>query len=96
MVMVMCNGGMCVCDGVSVMCVYAMLLCWLYSSTSSSAGTPSPVDPYDSYFRVRLICIMLDTCGQYFDRGSSKKRLDSFLVFFQVQSSRTKRVTSSA
>ena len=60
-------------------------------STSSSAGTPSPVDPYDSYFRVRLICIMLDTCGQYFDRGSSKKRLDSFLVFFQVQSSRTER-----
>ena len=26
---------------------------------------------------------MLDTCGQYFDRGSSRKRLDAFLVYFQ-------------
>lgn len=46
-------------------------------------GTPSLLDPYDSYFRVRLVCILLDTCGQYFDRGSSRKRLDSFLVYFQ-------------
>ena len=27
---------------------------------------------------------MLDTCGQYFDRGSGKKKLDAFLVFFQA------------
>lgn len=46
-------------------------------------GSPSPLDPYDSYFRVRLICVLLDSCGQYFDRGSSKKKLDIFLVFFQ-------------
>ena len=41
------------------------------------------LDPFDSYYRVRLVCILLDTCGQYFDRGSSKKRLDAFLVYFQ-------------
>ena len=34
--------------------------------------------------RVRLTCVLLDTCGQYFDRGSSKKKLDCFLVYFQV------------
>ena len=46
-------------------------------------GRPSPLDPQDSYFRVRLVCILLDTCGHYFDHGSTKKKLDAFLVFFQ-------------
>jgi len=32
---------------------------------------------------MRLVCTLLDTCGQYFDRGSSKKKLDRFLVYFQ-------------
>eukprot|EP00731_Ephydatia_muelleri_P032492 Em0024g36a len=26
---------------------------------------------------------VVDSCGQYFDRGSSKKKLDTFLIFFQ-------------
>ena len=42
------------------------------------------LDPCDNFFRVRLVCIMLDTCGQYFDRGNTKKKLDCFLVYFQV------------
>ena len=46
-------------------------------------GRPSPLDPQDSYFRVRLVCVLLDTCGHYFDHGSTKKKLDTFLVFFQ-------------
>ncbi|CAI8037046.1 Regulator of nonsense transcripts 2 [Geodia barretti] len=46
-------------------------------------GSPSPLDPYDNYFRVRLVCTLLDTCGQYFDRGSGKRKMDCFLVFFQ-------------
>ena len=49
-----------------------------------SAGSPSVLDPYDSYFRARLVCVLLDTCGMYFDHGSAKKKLDTFLVFFQV------------
>eukprot|EP00731_Ephydatia_muelleri_P002411 Em0001g2411a len=49
----------------------------------SADGSPTALDPYDSYFRVRLVCVLLDSCGQYFDRGSSKKKLDTFLVFFQ-------------
>ncbi|XP_051976822.1 LOW QUALITY PROTEIN: regulator of nonsense transcripts 2-like [Xyrauchen texanus] len=45
--------------------------------------TPSPLDPPENLFRIRLVCTLLDTCGQYFDRGSSKKKLDCFLIYFQ-------------
>ncbi|XP_065910313.1 regulator of nonsense transcripts 2-like isoform X2 [Dysidea avara] len=48
-----------------------------------SDGTSQQLDPVDSYSRARLVCILLDTCGQYFEHGSSKKKLDYFLVFFQ-------------
>ena len=54
---------------------------WLFT-----LGTSLPLDPVDSYSRARLVCILLDTCGQYFEHGSSKKKLDNFLVFFQVMS----------
>ncbi|KAG6916674.1 hypothetical protein DXG01_005898 [Tephrocybe rancida] len=44
---------------------------------------PVPLDMPDDFFRVRLVCVLLDTCGMCFDRGTQKKKLDSFLVFFQ-------------
>ncbi|TFY82343.1 hypothetical protein EWM64_g1662 [Hericium alpestre] len=44
---------------------------------------PCPVDMPDDFFRVRLVCVLLDTCGMCFDRGSQKKKLDAFLTFFQ-------------
>ena len=43
-----------------------------------------PLDLPDDFFRVRLICVLLDTCGMCFDRGTQKKKLDNFLTFFQV------------
>lgn len=43
----------------------------------------SPLDPPEHLFRIRLTCVLLDTCGQYFNGGSSKKKLDYFLIFFQ-------------
>ncbi|OAP55447.1 hypothetical protein AYL99_10420 [Fonsecaea erecta] len=51
-------------------------------------GTPQPggftlFDPPDEFFRIRLVCTLLDTCGICFDRGSSRKKLDFFLTFFQ-------------
>ena len=46
-------------------------------------GRTSPLDQPDDFFRIRLVCTMLDTCGMCFDRGSSRKKLDFFLVFFQ-------------
>ncbi|XP_058806384.1 regulator of nonsense transcripts 2 [Phymastichus coffea] len=46
-------------------------------------SVPSPLDPPEHLFRIRLVCTLLETCGQYFNGGSSKKKLDYFLVFFQ-------------
>ena len=54
-------------------------LCDLFSDSLLS-----PLDPPEHLFRIRLACVLLETCGQYFDRGSSKKKLDCFLVYFQV------------
>lgn len=53
-------------------------------------GTPlpgklNPLDLPDDFFRIRLACTLLDTCGHCFDRGSAKKKLDFFLTFFQVR-----------
>jgi hypothetical protein len=30
-------------------------------------------------------CALLDTCGQYFNKGAARARLDRFLTFFQVR-----------
>jgi regulator of nonsense transcripts 2 len=43
----------------------------------------NPLDLPDDFFRIRLVCTLLDTCGICFDRGSSRKKLDFFLTFFQ-------------
>jgi regulator of nonsense transcripts 2 len=43
-----------------------------------------PLDMPDDFFGIRLVCVLLDTCGMCFDRGTQKKRLDNFLILFQV------------
>ncbi|XP_055529686.1 regulator of nonsense transcripts 2 [Wyeomyia smithii] len=50
---------------------------------SFSHEVPSDVDPPGSLFRLKLVCVLLDTCGQYFTSASSRKRMDYFLIFFQ-------------
>ncbi|CAO3569234.1 unnamed protein product [Mortierella alpina] len=50
----------------------------------ASPDRPSPIDAPHDCFRIRLICTLLDTCGMCFDHGSSKIKLDSFLVLFQM------------
>ena len=52
---------------------------------ANEATKPESLDPSDNFFRVRLVCVMLDTCGQYFDRGNTKKKLDCFLIYFMVE-----------
>ncbi|KAL6308040.1 transcription factor [Sparassis latifolia] len=44
---------------------------------------PCPIDMPDDFFRIRLVCVILDTCGMCFDRGTQLKKLDQFLAFFQ-------------
>lgn len=46
-------------------------------------GKVNVLDLPDDFFRIRLTCQLLDTCGHCFDRGSAKKKLDFFLKFFQ-------------
>ncbi|KAF9322104.1 hypothetical protein BG003_006949 [Podila horticola] len=50
----------------------------------ASPEKPSALDAPHDCFRVRLVCTLLDTCGMCFDHGSSKIKLDSFLVLFQM------------
>ena len=47
-------------------------------------GMLNPLDMPNDFFRIHLVCGLLDTCGLCFDRGSARKRLDQFLAYFQV------------
>ncbi|PLN79296.1 ARM repeat-containing protein [Aspergillus taichungensis] len=54
-----------------------------YEGGTPIPGRIQPLDLPDDFFRIRLVCTLLDTCGHCFDRGSAKKKLDFFLTFFQ-------------
>ena len=60
----------------------------LYSLISFGASlAPNEInyfDPPDHLLRIRLVCVILDTCGIYFNSGSSKKKLDYFCTYFQA------------
>lgn len=43
----------------------------------------SQLDSPDNLFRVKLVCDLLDTCGQYLSSGQEKKKLDCYMLFFQ-------------
>lgn len=42
-----------------------------------------PLDLPDDYFRIRLACALLETCGHCFEKGAAKKKLDFYLSFLQ-------------
>jgi regulator of nonsense transcripts 2 len=46
-------------------------------------GFYNPLDQSDDYFRIRLVCNLLESCGMYYDKGAAKKKLDFFLTYFQ-------------
>ncbi|KII92060.1 hypothetical protein PLICRDRAFT_50491 [Plicaturopsis crispa FD-325 SS-3] len=61
---------------------------WSLVTFGHPDGRPLPQQPCvldmpDDFFRIRLVCVLLDTCGMCFDRGTQKKKLDNFLTFFQ-------------
>jgi regulator of nonsense transcripts 2 len=39
------------------------------------------LDPPSNYFRIRLVCALLDTCGGYFTKGRARTRMDAFLPY---------------
>jgi len=55
-----------------------------YEGGRPKPGMINPMDLPNDFFRVHLVCALLDTCGDCFDRGSAKKKLDQFLALFQV------------
>ena len=61
---------------------YTLITFGINHDVGDSANSEA-LDPIDNFFRVRLVCVLLDTCGQYFDRGSTKKKLDCFLLYLQ-------------
>ncbi|KAM0313896.1 hypothetical protein ACHAO8_005142 [Botrytis cinerea] len=46
-------------------------------------GRTNPFDMPDDFFRIRLVAILLESCGVFFSRGAAGKKLDYFLSFFQ-------------
>ncbi|KAI5714096.1 hypothetical protein M8J76_010865 [Diaphorina citri] len=53
----------------------------------SHGNNPDPsllLDPPDNLFRIKLVCVLLETCGQYFSHGITRTKLDYFFVFFQA------------
>jgi len=61
--------------------LYAMITVGHY--TNDKGELVSKVDPPTDTYRVRLVCMLLDTCGIYFEQKHEKRRLHTFLVYFQ-------------
>ncbi|KAJ3066697.1 hypothetical protein HDU98_010017 [Podochytrium sp. JEL0797] len=55
-----------------------------YDNQFPEPNVSSPLDAPHDFFRVRLCCHLLETCGQCFDRGPLSLKLDEFLAFLQV------------
>ncbi|KAH3763773.1 regulator of nonsense transcripts UPF2 [Pelomyxa schiedti] len=60
-----------------------LFLTFGHDNSSIASGEDLVLDSPRDYFRIRLICTVLLTCGQYFSKGSIKFKLDKFLAFFQ-------------
>ena len=59
----------------------------LYTLITFGYGVPgldiSKLDSPTDCFRIRLVCMLLNTCGHYFDRGTAATKLNRFLLYFQ-------------
>lgn len=59
------------------------LVAFGHEGGTPTPGKVNPLDQPDDFFRIRLACTILETCGVCFDRGNARKKLDFFLTFFQ-------------
>jgi hypothetical protein len=62
---------------------FSSLLIFIHWMAFALAKQQDMLDPPEDCFRLRMVITLLETCGQFFDRGSSKRRLDRFLLYFQ-------------
>jgi len=63
--------------------IFHILYFFITYGVSYNHSIPGSYDPPDRLFRIRLACVLLETCGQYFDRGNSKRRLDYYIPYLQ-------------
>lgn len=63
--------------------VFKCLYTLISFGVAPSHDVVSLLDPPANTYRLRLVCVLLETCGQYFNHGLSKTRLDYFFVYFQ-------------
>ncbi|PSN50477.1 hypothetical protein C0J52_10707 [Blattella germanica] len=63
--------------------VFQILYSLISFGVSLSYAQPSDLDPPNHLFRIRLSCVLLETCGKYFIGGTNCKKLDYFLIYFQ-------------
>lgn len=59
------------------------LVTYGHEGGTPTPGNLNPIDLPDDYFRIRLVCTLLENCGEFFSKGAAKKKLDFFLTFFQ-------------
>lgn len=52
-------------------------------ATYAQPGEVCAMDLPDDYFRIRLACALLETCGHCFEKGAARKKLDFYLSFLQ-------------
>ena len=67
-------------------CQSRVVFATLYLLLECGHDTPEMMqrlDPPDNYFRIRLVCKLLEACGHYFTKGSACTRLNRYLVYFQ-------------
>ncbi|XP_018561643.1 regulator of nonsense transcripts 2 [Anoplophora glabripennis] len=64
--------------------VFKVLYSLISFGISMDPNESSPLDPPNHLFRIKLACVLLETCGTYFSSGSSKRKLDYYLVFLQA------------
>lgn len=62
---------------------------WSFVTFGHIDGRPFPgqvaqLDAPDDFFRIRLVCTLLDVCGVCFDRGAQRRRLDEFLAYLNL------------
>ena len=60
-----------------------LILTFGYEEGRIKYGSTSTLDPPDDYFRVRMVCTILETSGLCFDKGKAKIRFEKFLAYFQ-------------
>ncbi|WVQ81313.1 hypothetical protein IAT38_003436 [Cryptococcus sp. DSM 104549] len=60
------------------------LLSFGHADTMPYPGRECPIDAVDDFFRVRLACTLLDTCGACFEKGSQGRKLDQYLIMLQL------------